>query len=404
MTWADFHPEIVEAMANMEPWPCEIIRTGCGPCGQPSVVMGPNGELVVEGFRATEIEACFAGQPPPRDDLTGYVYHSTDGGLEWAKLCDVPLHFRVPDECDRTYGPQLQGMGFLRDGTLLSIIRNYYGKGQMSVDNETFHSRVWITRSTDRGETWNEPVELDPAPYELVGGNKVRFHQLRDGTVLMPMSCTRWSRPGKLLAEDERVLCTQMYASSDNGKTWSTIGNLGTHSDESDLLELPSGRILASTRFQRIKMPDDPPELNRPDGERGGSVYKQTAVFYSDDGGRTFSDHRLLTGWLQQTACLVRLSDGTVVLPFGHKDAGQGQRFMISYDEGETWGKTVFELNKCGMYASSVVLADDTIVTAFAVEWHSNGRNELDVLRWRVPPREVVEKNGVFRPRLAAIG
>ena len=299
MTWADFHSEIVEAMANMEPWPCEIIPTGCGPCGQPSLVMGPNEELVVEGFRKTEIEACMAGQPPPRGDLTGYVYHSTNGGLNWAKLCDVPLHFRVPDECDTTYGPQLQGMGFLRDGTLLSIIRNYYGKGQMSVDNETFHSRVWITRSTDRGETWNEPVELDPAPYELIGGNKVRFHQMRDGTVLMPMSCTRWSRPGKPLDDDERVLCTQMFASSDNGKTWSTIGNLGKHSDESDLLELPSGRILASTRSQRLKMPDDPPELERPGGERGGSVYKQTAVFYSDDGGRTFSDHRLLTGWLQ---------------------------------------------------------------------------------------------------------
>ena len=48
MTWADFHPEIVEAMANMEPWPCEIIPTGCSPCGQPSLVMGPGGELVSE--------------------------------------------------------------------------------------------------------------------------------------------------------------------------------------------------------------------------------------------------------------------------------------------------------------------------------------------------------------------
>ncbi len=125
MTWADFHPEIVEAMANMEPWPCEIIQTGCSPCGQPSLVMGPGGELVSEGFRKTEIEACMAGQPPPRGDLTGYVYHSTDGGLNWARLCDVPLHFRVPDECETTYGPQLQGMGFLSDGTLLSIIFNY---------------------------------------------------------------------------------------------------------------------------------------------------------------------------------------------------------------------------------------------------------------------------------------
>ena len=73
-------------------------------------------------------------------------------------------------------------------------------------------------------------------------------------------------------------------------------------------------------------------------------------------------------------------------------------------DEGRTWSKTVFDLNDSGMYASSVVLGHDTIVTAYAVERHSDGRNRLDVLRWNAPPRSQVDKNGFFSPRPAAIG
>ena len=89
----------------------------------------------------------------------------------------------------------------------------------------------------------------------------------------------------------------------------------------------------------------------------------------------------------------------TVIMPFGHKDQGQGQRFMVSYDEGQSWSKTVFELNKSGMYASSVVLDDQTIVTVHAIESHQGGQNALEVLRWKAPPRDVVSKNGFFTPK-----
>jgi len=86
-------------------------------------------------------------------------------------------------------------------------------------------------------------------------------------------------------------------------------------------------------------------------------------------------------------------------MPVSHKDAGQGQRLMISYDDGATWSRTVYELHKGGMYASSVVLADDTIVTAHARGRNMGGRGTLDVLRWNVPPKKEVEKGGFFTPR-----
>ena len=49
--------------------------------------------------------------------------------------------------------------------------------------------------------------------------------------------------------------------------------------------------------------------------------YKATAVFRSTNGGRSWSPPGLVTGQGQQSGCWVRLSDGTILLPFGHKDA-----------------------------------------------------------------------------------
>lgn len=105
---------------------------------------------------------------------------------------------------------------------------------------------------------------------------------------------------------------------------------------------------------------------------------------------------RIVTHYEQQTACLVRMADGTILLPFSHKDQGQGQRFLVSYDEGKTWSKTIYDLNKNGMYASSVVMKDGTIVTAYQDRKRDS---RLSVLRWKAPSKEEVSKGGFFEPQ-----
>lgn len=418
LTWADYHPEVFEAFEHVVPWPYEKVTTELGPCSQPTVAKGPDEELVVEGLRACAIENASNDA-----DRTASVYHSTDGGLTWATLCRVPLACEVDMVAGhRTIGPEVQGVGMLGDGTLLVSFRFWSGLGPPGPENETVCSRVWVARSGDRGRTWDAPCELDPSPYECMGGNKVRFHQLPDGTVLLPMNCTRYARPGRPLPPGQAVEIAHVYASNDSGRTWRKHGDVNVHSDETDFLPLPSGRILAATRYQRKKLPDDPADLitpyyidpehrrTRPDCHQcddprkvdGHSAYKQMAICHSDDGGRTFSEHLILTGWVQQTGCLIGTSDGTVVMPFGHKIAPYGQRFMVSYDQGRTWSKTVFELNKSGHYASSVVLSDDTIVTVFAHGSNLGGQNRLEALRWKLPPSGVVASNGFFAPRPAA--
>ena len=60
--------------------------------------------------------------------------------------------------------------------------------------------------------------------------------------------------------------------------------------------------------------------------------------------------------------CIARLPDGTLVVVFGRG----GQRFMVSYDDGQTWCKAVYLLSDYGEYARSVAVQDDTIVTITA--------------------------------------
>ena len=115
----------------------------------------------------------------------------------------------------------------------------------------------------------------------------------------------------------------------------------------------------------------------------------------------------MLTGYLQQSPSLVmHQPSGLLLCVFGHKDGWPinntqvkdgwqvvgGQRFIASLDGGEMWSRTVFELHRGGLYGSSVVLSNGTIVTAFA--WnataaaHGHGGGDspsLGLLHWEPP-------------------
>ena len=81
---------------------------------------------------------------------------------------------------------------------------------------------------------------------------------------MVPIRVQAWSRPGKPISFSETFFRSFIYTSSNDGKTWSNFSKFTDHSPEPDLCELPSGRIVASIRYQRNKTPDDPPELATP--------------------------------------------------------------------------------------------------------------------------------------------
>ena len=401
LTWADFYPDIAEGAKEPSPWPCERFSTELGSVSQPTLSKGPDDELITSTWR----------QGPDEPTL---VYHSTDGGQNWAKLSEVPPHWEKGQKFFNT----CSGTGYLRDGTIIVQYLNQFNDGRpYGPDTDESHGvTTYVVRSSDHGKSWSEPVKLDPWPYHKVG-DIARIHEGPGGRLYVPMGLSLRARVDKPLIPEQRDGCGVLYSSDDGGRSWQRYGFVGPYVCEMDVLSLDEDRMIAAVRLQRTKQPFDPPNLvsgyyidaehrktkpNCPscnqDPPIGHSIYKQTAVAFSSDAGRTWSRPRIVTAWVQQTGCLVQLSDGTLILPFGHKDQGMGQRFIVSYDQGQTWSKAIFELNKCGMYANSVALKDDTLVTVFSVEPDSGGKNYLEALRWKVPPQDIVSQKGFFEP------
>ena len=389
VTWKDYHPEVAEVFSKeFINWPCEKIDTGLRRVHQPCITLGAGQELFVAGNG-------------------GEVFHSTDLGKTWALLCKSPdFSPQAPNGTKRRWRSSC-GIGVTDKGTLLVVWEVCYSDGKnYSYKNETVHRFAWVTRSEDRGKTWEAATAFDPAPYQLAA-DQATILQLRDGRLMVPIRVQAWSRPGKPISLSEDILRSFVYTSSNDGKTWSNYSKFTDHSPEPDLCELPSGRILASIRYQRRKIPGDPPELATPfrrapntwpkectsATDIGQTIFQNTALTSSEDGGKTWATPRLITGTSQQSGSLLTLSNGTIVLTFGR----WGQKFMLSYDAGKTWSKRAYRLNGTGEYARSIVLEGETIVTVHDGVGQGE-RGNLCVLRWKVPPREEVEKHGFFTP------
>lgn len=402
ITWKDFHPELADIFDSTWdykkiPWPCEVNDTGLGPVYQPCIAVGPAQELFVVGKE-------------------GQVFHSRDLGRTWALLCQSPsFKPEVPG------GLQIcallsSGIAVSTGGTLLLAWGLSYNDGRSgwSHKDETLHRVMWMTRSEDHGKTWGATELLDPSPIENIA-DQATIIQLGNGQLMAPFCVEACSRPGKPVNISKAIYRSFIYTSIDDGRAWSKLSEFPDHSSESHLLELPSGTIVASLRYQRAKLPEDRPTLGgwaydlpsqRDNSIVGGptaigrTVFQGTAFTSSEDGGKTWATPRLVTGALAQTGCLVRLSEGTLILTFGR----HGQRFMLSYDDGKTWSKAVYTLNNTGEYARSVALEDDTITTIHDSVGKEVGRGSLSVLRWRAPSREEVEQHGFFTPREVETG
>lgn len=415
-TWADNHPEVFEAFRKPPiEWPCEVVDTDLSTVYQPSVVRNINQELFTVG---TE----------------GQIFHSKDLGRSWSHLTtSPPLPPDLPEGLrERSLGAT--GIGVTDAGTLLVIWGMRANDGNDLDDprrDETHHAFTWMTRSEDRGSTW-EPTDLfDPSPFDTIGDQIVPI-QLRGGQLLVPFVVQKWLRPGREVSPSDDYFRSHLFSSEDDGRTWSQTSKFTDQTTEPSLLELPTGELVASVRYQRDKIPEDPSELATDarlysgigsPSDLGCQLFQNTAFTRSQDGGRTWATPKIVTATAQQSGSILRLSDGTLILTFGR----YGQRFMLSYDCGSSWSRSVYQVYRCGQYARSAVLDDDTIVTVHdnRETWSFRGRTlrcydntvvpegedvsawgtgHLGGLRWKVPERSRVERDGFFTPREAETG
>ncbi|MDN5200638.1 sialidase family protein [Fulvivirgaceae bacterium BMA10] len=191
-------------------------------------------------------------------------------------------------------------------------------------------SQFLITKSTDDGVTWSEPLNLTkmckkedwwlwaPAP-----GNGIT---MADGTLVMPTQ-------GR---ESQGLPFSNITYSSDQGKTWTTSSAAYTNTTESAVVELSTGQLMLNMRDNRNRMDKT---------ERNGR-----AIFTTFDLGKTWTEHTTSHGALQEPVCMASLhkhnyaenGESKSILLFSNPNSKHHRHKMtikVSFDDGETWPK-----------------------------------------------------------------
>ena len=259
---------------------------------------------------------------------------SLDGGRTWEEpivIVDTEVDDRNP------------AVGIAPDGT---VVLAYHAQGSYDEDGR-WEGRVGrvemkVTFSSDRGATWEDPADLgypDLMKHSAYG----RIVTLADGTMLQPLYGRCVEDPD---AERDH---SYILRSTDNGRTWSDVSLVASDHNETALLALPDGEILAAMRT----------------ADRG----QRLCVSRSTDGGRNWGPPVEVTEGSEHPADLTLLSNGWVLMVFGVRHEPWGVQAVISKDRGHSWeGRRLIVTDDLGQndlgYPSSVRIGD-RLVTAY---------------------------------------
>ena len=267
---------------------------------------GGGGHPLVCQLKNGEILAVFQAWDGQDEDWHLMSARSTDEGLHWSRPQVLV------DSSDSEGNPSL---GVLEDGT---VVLGY----------ETWHHFVPgtparfisydVIRSTDHGHAWNPPVKIQ-VDHPRALASYSRIIPLPNGTALLPLYS--YLENGR---EDENVLLSErqdrsyVYRSKDGGKSWGERSLIARGFNETNLVYLESGKLMAALR-----------EQEKPPG--------RSAVSESTDGGHAWSPPRFVTGASEHPATLAQSDDGTVVLSYGVRHPPYGAQAILSHDDGQTW-------------------------------------------------------------------
>ena len=275
----------------------------------------------------------------------------------------------------------------LRDGTFVRIVMS---TGEAKTDP------AQVYRSDDEGRTWHHLTEI---PIVVPGGYQFRYAHWRmtklpDETLFYCIDL-HTDEPGPDRYLSSRVMLTG-YRSTDGGESWQGPIKICDAAAEGGFAVLPSGRLLASVRYQRPFRGTDSEQVKAIVSDPRG--FKNHFLLHSDDGGMTWKDLRPLTTVFGQCyGYPVAQSDGTVVVVHDTRygPGPDAARAMVSYDAGKTWEDEVYYLyyeKGQTSYSQSVVLADDTILTLGGSSdnpearraWPAAiGSSHLTAIRWK---------------------
>ena len=247
---------------------------------------------------------------------------STDGGKTWSVPKTV---FDRPEADDGVIAS-----GLLGDDTLLLGAVSYSWPGA-TYSHEGWKANSYILRSEDGGNTWEEPTPVNVKP--LTWGYPFgRILEFDDGLLLLsgyggylPRTpedeaggLEKMRAAGKQPSKppEKRGTFSYVVRSRDGGKTWGDLTVIAHGFNETCMLELKDGRLMAVMR-----------------SEEGAYL----ASSFSSDQGLHWSKPRRITRDREHPGDLSRLRSGNILLTYGERNKPYGVQAMISKDEGATW-------------------------------------------------------------------
>ncbi|MCY3021151.1 MAG: sialidase family protein [Planctomycetota bacterium] len=305
-------------------------------------------------------------------DIDLVLKRSLDGGATW-----LPLQV-VWDDGPNTAGNPCPVLDRSTGTIWLPLTRNLGqdSESQIMAGTSKGTRTVWITKSTDDGATWSEPVEItqttkDPSWTWYATGPGCGI-QMQSGRLVIPC--------------DHAVATTKAWRShviysDDHGATWKLGGATAEKCNECQVVELAGGSLLLNMRSYHGR--------------------KCRAVATSTDGGLTWSDvtsDAALVEPVCQASFLrytLEKDHGKNRLLFANPASAKREKMTVrlSYDEGKTW--PVSKLVNAGpsAYSALAVLPDMTIaclyergeksayekiaLARFSLEWLTEGKDKL---------------------------
>ena len=216
------------------------------------------------------------------------------------------------------------------------------------------NSRLMLTQSLDRGETWSEKVafterskndrigEIDGSPYY----NCARIGRLRNGRIYL--LCDRIYGRESLKMRSE----LHLWLGDREGEVWDepiVLPLVGIVPDK--ILELDCGRTIVSAHF--------------PHPETGKLTQY---LIYSDDEMKTWSAPIVVASDPDMNLCETSiLAHDGVLVAFLRENSRLGYDILkvISYDRGESWSKIYPTPMDCGHRPVSGKLADGRVMVTY---------------------------------------
>lgn len=300
-------------------------------CAWPNLTLLPDGTLL----------AVLHNQPG-HGTLEGDVdcYASPDG-LTWEKRSTITQH--EPQTIRMNHAA-----GLAKNGDFIVLCSGWTDVKQPQRPKQaSFRDdilRTWVMRSGDAGRTWTKSTEF-PAP-EAGWTEQIPFGDIwpgKDGK--LHTSCYQGLFTDPTKSTKTKQYRAWHFESADDGRTWAPVSIIGPKHNETDLLPMPDGCWLAAARIDTMELFHSTDE-----GKTWASIGRPTARNEINGHLCHLKDGRLLLTYG------VRIKDKHGVCAKFSSDGGKSWTEPLRLAHSK--------VSDCG-YPSSVQRRDGKIVTAY---------------------------------------